>query len=197
MLNLKAPALWLLICIIGLPQLSETVYTPSLPQIAHALSVEEHWVEFTLTIYLLGFAIGTIFWGYSSDRFGRKPCLLSGLLIYCISCLGCYLSTSIETLMLARFIQALGGSAGSVLVQAICREAFSAHDRGRVFSTIGSALPLAPAIGPIIGGLITQTFDWSSIFLFLLGAGFLILSLCRTNLPETNVNKGKRNFQFL
>ncbi|AIK97013.1 Bcr/CflA subfamily drug resistance transporter [Candidatus Paracaedibacter acanthamoebae] len=197
MLNLKAPALWLLVFIIGLPQLSETVYSPALPQIAQALRVEEHWVEFTLTIYLVGFAVGTILWGYISDRLGRKPCLLSGLLIYCVGCLGCYLSTSIEALMLARFVQALGGSTGSVLGQAICREAFAASERGHVFATIGSALSLAPAIGPIIGGMISQKFDWSSIFLVLLGAGFLILTLCWIKLPETNLTKGKKDVSIL
>ncbi len=109
------PALWLIILIVGLPLLSETVYTPSLPDIAHALSVSDSLAEYTLTIYLFGFALGTLIWGKLSDKWGRKPCLVAGLNIYLIGCLGCYLSDTIFWLMVSRFIQAFGGSVGSVL----------------------------------------------------------------------------------
>lgn len=196
MISKKLPALWLLVLIVGLPQLSETVYTPALPEIAQALNTPDSWVEFTLTIYLLGFAFGTLSWGYLSDRFGRKPCLLSGLLLYILGCLGCFFANSIEALLCARFIQALGGSTGSVLGQAICREAFSGTQRGRVFATIGSALSLAPAIGPVLGGTITQYFGWATIFLVLIGFGFLIFALVTHKLPETNQTKGKKDISI-
>ena len=76
----KLPGLWLIVLLVGLPQLSETVYTPSLPEIAYAMKASESMVEYTLTIYLFGFAIGTLFFGKISDRFGRKPCLLAGVI---------------------------------------------------------------------------------------------------------------------
>lgn len=196
MSTLLPPALWLLVLIVGLPQLSETVYSPALPQIAHVLHVDKHWVEFTLTIYLMGFSIGTLVWGYISDRIGRKPCLILGLLIYSLGCLGCFASTSITALMVARFFQALGGSTGSVLGQAICRESFSGANRGYVFATIGSALSLSPAIGPVIGGLITQQTNWPAIFIFLLGLGMIVLVLCVVKLPETNLNTGRKDISL-
>lgn len=182
--NLK-PTLWLIILIIGLPQLSETVYTPSLPDIAQSLAVSANMVEYTLSIYLLGFAVGVLFWGRFSDKVGRKPSLIAGLSIYLLGCAGCYFADSIYPLMLARFIQAFGGSTGSVIGQTIARDAFESHERGRTFATIGVALAFAPAIGPVIGGYTDHFFGWSAVFLVLIAIGsYILLKVCR-ELPET------------
>jgi DHA1 family bicyclomycin/chloramphenicol resistance-like MFS transporter len=180
------PSLWFLVMVVGLPLFSETLYTPSLPDIAKTLAVSDSWVEYTLTIYLFAFAIGTLFWGRLSDRLGRKPCLLMGLFIYILGCIGCFASDSIEMLMLSRFIQAFGGSTGSVLGQAICRDAFQGITCGKAYSTIGSSLAFAPAIGPFIGGLMDQTFGWPSLFLLLSGLGIMVWLATYAHLTETH-----------
>ena len=81
---LQRPSLWLIILIVALPQLSETIYTPSLPDIAHALRTSDSMVEYTLTIFLFGFAVGVLLWGNLSDRIGRRPALLMGIGIYLV-----------------------------------------------------------------------------------------------------------------
>ncbi|MBL3285326.1 MFS transporter N-terminal domain protein [Rickettsiales endosymbiont of Paramecium tredecaurelia] len=149
MTHVLLPAIWLIVLIASLPQLSETVYTPSLPDIARHLNASEAMVEYTLTIYLFGFALGTLFWGRVSDRLGRKPCIIAGLLLFIIGCTGCYFSNSITSLMISRLIQAFGGSIGSVLGQAVCRDAFHGAALGRVYSLMGSTLALFPALGPL------------------------------------------------
>jgi len=180
------PAIWLIVFIVGLPQLSETVYTPSLPEIATGLNTAESLVEYTLTIYLFGFAIGTLFWGKISDKFGRKPCIVAGLCIFILGCIGCYNAYSIDILMFSRFIQAFGGSTGSVLGQAVCRDAFHGPSLGKVYALIGSRLAVFPAIGPMIGGFITEHFEWYNIFLFLMVVAVLLLIIVIKYLPETH-----------
>lgn len=180
-----APALWLLVLIIALPQISETIYTPSLPDIARCLFVECSAVEHTLTIYLFGFAVGVGLWGNVSDHFGRKPILLLGFALYVLACVGCYFSNSIESLLLFRFLQSFGGSVGSVLGQAISRDAFALHERGRVFSIIGIAMSFSPALGPLIGGYLDQYFGWKSVFAFLCLTGLTVGLLAKFHLTET------------
>jgi DHA1 family bicyclomycin/chloramphenicol resistance-like MFS transporter len=186
MKSIALPPVWLIILLVGLSQLSETVYSPSLPDIADALQTSNSMVEYTLTIYLFAFGIGTLFWGKLSDSIGRKKGVIAGLIIYIFGCIGCYLSTSIEMLMLARFIQAFGGSIGSVLAQAICRDAFHGPQLGKVYSIIGSALALFPAIGPIIGGGIAEFAHWPIIFIFLTLCGIILTFTSIFFLPETH-----------
>jgi len=181
------PAVWLLILLIALPQISETAYAPSLPDIANYMSVSESIAEYTLTVFLLGFALGTLFWGKVSDRFGRRPCMLISLCIFAFGCVGCYFSSSIEMLLTFRFIQAFGGSTGSVLGQAICRDAFHGSQRGKVFSTVGSLIAFSPAIGAALGGMIDQLFGWTAIFVFLIIASLLTLIVTCIYLPETHI----------
>lgn len=195
--HVKLPALWLIALIVGLPILSETVYAPSLPEIAHSLSVSDSMVEYTLTIYLFAFAVGTLCWGKVSDSWGRKPVLLFGLGIYILGSLGCFLSTSIEGLMMSRFIQAFGGSTGSVLGQAICRDAFQGAALGRVYSSIGSAMAVFPAIGPVIGGVISQNFDWPMIFIFLILSGTIVLGCVMTQLFETHSSPNRQSIPII
>lgn len=192
MKNVILPAIWLIVLIVGLPQLSETIYTPSLPDIAKDLMTSESSVEFTLTIYLFGFSVGTLFWGKLSDKFGRKSCVLWGLFVFILGCIGCYFSQSISALMFSRFIQAFGGSIGSVLGQAICRDAFHGPALGRVYSTVGSSLALFPAVGPIIGGVIAEHWGWSNIFLCLIAFSVVLSVLIFYLLPETHHKESRQ-----
>jgi MFS family permease len=95
------------------------------------------------------------------------------------------MSDSLYLLMISRFVQGFGGSIGSVLAQAICRDAFSGPALGKAYSSIVGALAFFPAVGPIIGGIIIQKFNWPMIFIFLVFCGVLIFLITVKKLPET------------
>ena len=104
--------------------LTTDMYLPSLPDIARQLNGSTAQVQFTISAYLIGFAVGQIFYGPVSDRHGRKPVLMAAIALYCVASLTCALSTSIEMLIVARAFQALGGGGGIVLTRAIVRDIY-------------------------------------------------------------------------
>lgn len=179
------PSLVLLICLLGFPQISETIYTPSLPDLARALSVDMHIAEFTLSVYFIGFAIGVFGLGILADILGRRRSLLIGLLVYILGSLGCQFSSSITALLLFRLIQALGASAGSVITLTMMREVYTGQEKIRAFAIASAALSLSPALGPVIGGFLDQYWGWRSNFSFLVGMGILLTGWCSLRLAET------------
>lgn len=191
------PPLWIICLIAGLPQLSESVYTPSLPDISDSLNVSHAYVEYTLTIYLAAFAIGTLFWGWISDRLGRKKCIIFGMVVFIFGSIGCYFADSFILLMAFRFVQGFGVSIGSVLGQAVCRDSFRGADLSGVYTTLVSALSVFPAIGPMVGGFIVQYYIWNKIFLFLAIAALLLFVVVVFYLPETHHSENRSKVSLL
>jgi DHA1 family bicyclomycin/chloramphenicol resistance-like MFS transporter len=171
--------------LVALGPLATDMYLPSLPGLAGEFSTSSGQVQLTLSLFLAGFALAQIVYGPLSDRFGRKPMLLVGLVLFVLASIACALAESIEMLILARFIQALGGSAGPVLGRAMVRDIHGPRESARVLSHIGSAMALAPAFAPILGGYMSVYLGWSSIFWFLaliglFGAALLVLAIEET-----------------
>ena len=175
----------LLAALSAIGPLTTDMYLPSLPDIALRLDASTPQVQFTISAYLIGFAIGQIFYGPISDRHGRKPVLLAAMGLYCLATLACAVSTSIEMLITARALQGLGGSGGIVLARAIVRDLYSGRRAGRELSLIGSVMALAPVFAPIVGGLMQSGFGWRSVFFVLVAAGISGAGLVWLLLPET------------
>ena len=175
----------LLAALSAIGPLTTDMYLPSLPDIAWQLDASTPQVQFTISAYLIGFAIGQIFYGPVSDRHGRKPVLLAAIALYCVASLVCALSTSIEMLIVARGFQALGGSGGIVLTRAIVRDIYSGARAGRELSLIASVMALAPVLAPIVGGVLQTGFGWRAVFLTLVAAGLAGVIVVWMLLPET------------
>ncbi|MGA8748315.1 MAG: multidrug effflux MFS transporter [Pseudolabrys sp.] len=175
----------LLAALSAIGPLTTDMYLPSLPDIAWQLDASTPQVQFTISAYLIGFAIGQIFYGPVSDRHGRKPVLLAAIALYCVASLVCALSTSIEMLIVARGVQALGGSGGIVLTRAIVRDIYSGPRAGRELSLIASVMALAPVLAPIVGGVLQTGFGWRAVFLTLVAAGLVGVIVVWMLLPET------------
>src|SRR5450755_3202398 len=175
----------LLAALSAIGPLTTDMYLPSLPDIARLLSASTAQVQLTISAYLVGFAIGQILYGPLADRHGRKPVLLAAMGLYSVASLACVLSTSIEMLIVARFVQALGGCGGIVLARAIVRDLYSGARAGRELSMMGSVMALAPVLAPLAGGLLQTGFGWRSIFVTLVAAGVTGAGVVWLLLPET------------
>ena len=191
MSNIVVP-IWYLVLAGILPQISEAIYSPALPAVASDLHTTASMMQYTLSIFLLGFGAGVLFWGRLSDYIGRKPAMIMGMAIFAVASLGCYFSGDIYTLLGCRFFQSFGGATGSVLGQAICRDAFKGAAKGRVFASISAAMSLSPALGPLIGGLTVDYVGWRVIFLFFVVGGLLASVLGMRVLPETHAHLARR-----
>ena len=165
--------------------LTTDMYLPSLPDIARQLGASTAQVQLTISAYLIGFAVGQVFYGPVSDRHGRKPVLLAAVALYCAASLACALSTSIEMLIAARAMQALGGSGGIVLARAIVRDLYSGARAGRELSLIGAVMALAPVLAPLLGGVLQTGFGWRSVFFTLVGGALIGVAIVLPLLPET------------
>ena len=175
----------LLAALSAIGPLTTDMYLPSLPDIARLLGASTAQTQLTVSSYLVGFAVGQIFYGPLADRHGRKPVLLGAMALYCVASLACALSTSIEMLIAARALQALGGSGGIVLARAIVRDLYSGARAGRELSLIGAVMALAPVLAPLIGGVLQTAFGWRSVFFTLVGGG---LARCRDRLAAAAGN---------
>ncbi len=175
----------LLAALTAIGPLSTDMYMPSLPDIARTLTASTAQVQLTLSTYLVGFAVGQIVYGPISDRHGRKPVLLAALGLFAAATLFCALSTSIDMLIGARFLQALGGSGCIMVARAIVRDLYAGPRAGRELSVMGSAMALAPVIAPVVGGILQTAFGWRSNFVALLVVGIAGVATIWLVLPET------------
>lgn len=168
----------LLTVLVALGQISNSVYIPSMPALVMALDTDMARVNLTFTVFLAGFAVSQVVYGPLSDRFGRRRVLLGGLVLYFVASVGCAVSSTIETLIAARFAQAVGACAGPVMAYAIVRDVYEREYAARVLAYIGVAFAISPAIMPIIGGYLQAWFGWRANFLFLSAvAGSVLLAV--------------------
>ncbi|WP_438849825.1 multidrug effflux MFS transporter [Enterococcus sp. AZ048] len=172
----------------GFPQISETIYTPSLMDIAVSYRITLNLAQMTISIYFLAFALGVFFWGISSDYIGRRKAMNSGIFVYILGSLICFNSGNITLFFIGRFIQAFGASTGSVTTQTILRDNYQGNERHQLFAKISAALAFSPAIGPLVGGFLGQYSGFRSVFLFLILMGVILLYWSLKNLPETKAD---------
>ena len=160
-------------------------YLPSFPSIQEELGVGPASMAQTLSFYLLAFATTTLFWGPVSDAFGRRRAVAASLLVYVATSLGCALAPDFATLLVFRVLQGLAASAGVVIGRAMIRDVHAGPKAQRAMSSVMLLFALAPALAPIVGGLLQDAFGWRSVFYFLAAYGVAALALVRFAMPET------------
>jgi DHA1 family bicyclomycin/chloramphenicol resistance-like MFS transporter len=160
-------------------------YLPSFPTLARAFSTDVEHVQLSLAAYFAGLAIGQLAYGPLADRFGRRKPLLVGVMLFSLASLACALAPSLEWLIAARFVQALGGCAGMVVSRAVVRDLCDPISSAKVFSQLMLVMGLAPILAPLAGGLLLSTLGWPSIFICLTLFSFICLLAVAWWLPET------------
>lgn len=181
----------LLGAIIALAPLSIDLYLPSLPTIQQTLGGDAAQAQLTLSTYFLGLALGQLIYGPVSDRIGRRKPLYFGLALYAIAALGCAFATNIDSLIALRFLQALGGCAGMVIVRAVVRDLYTQQEMARVLSMLLLVMGIAPILAPVIGSWIFVAFGWQTVFGVLAVYGLGCLFMAAKYLPETLATPGE------
>ena len=160
-------------------------YLPAFPAMAQAFATDEKHVQTTLAAYFLGLSIGQLAYGPVADRFGRRKPLLFGVALFTLASLACAYAPNLDTLVLARFVQALGGCAGMVLSRAIVSDKCDPVASAKVFSQLMLVMGLAPILAPMLGGVLVNLAGWQSIFLVLSLFSAACLLAVSLGLPES------------
>lgn len=156
--------------------LSTDIYLPALPAMTSYFSVPQSIVNLTLILFFVFFALGTLFWGPFSDKYGRKPILLIGLIMYVIASVLCAASLSVYLLILFRALQAFGGSAASVVATAIVKDVYSGKKRESVLALVQSMVVISPACAPVLGAVLLRVTSWRGVFLVQMIIGCVALA---------------------
>jgi len=172
--------LFFLVIISAFPPLTTDLYLPALPQMVEILNTTQSMVNLTLSSYFVVYACGLLFWGPLSEKFGRKPIMLTGIGIYVLASLLCGVATNIEMLIASRVLQAFGGSAVTVIATAIVKDLYDGKEREKIMATIMSLVIIAPMIAPVLGAFLLKIGSWHMMFfvLALFGCFSGILALC-------------------
>lgn len=186
-----SPPLWLLTLITFSGTLAMHVFVPALPQAAHDLGSSIGGMQMTMSVYILGLAVGQLAYGPLSDRFGRRPVLMAGLVLYALAGLAAAFVPDVHSLIVARLLQALGGCAGMVIGRAILRDTALPQEAARRLAVMNLMVAIGPGAAPLLGSALAGSLGWRSIFLGLAALGVVNLAFAARLLPETRAEAAR------
>ena len=175
----------LLAALMALGQFATNVYLPSLPAIRDEFASTDTLAQLTLTAYLVSFAVMQLFYGPVSDRFGRRPLLIYGTLVFAFGSVVCMLAPGMDVLILGRVVQAVGGAASLVVARAVVRDSFEGDQLQRVMALVSIFFALVPGLSPFVGGIIEAYAGWRWIFVLTGVAGLVVFLWMLRRIPET------------
>jgi len=175
----------LVLMLVILPVVTMDLQLAAMPDIGRAFNAPVSAVQATLSAFAGVFGLLQLVYGPLSDRLGRKPIIVGGMLLFGLASVGAVLSTSIEMLTAMRMLQAVGATAGPVLGRAAIRDVHGARGAARMLGYVMGAFGLFAIIGPFLGGVLVDAFDWRAAFIGMAGFGFSAALSCWLLFPET------------
>lgn len=154
------------------------MYLPTLPSMAEIFNTTPSLVQLGLATSMLGLAVGQVFFGPLSDKYGRRPVLMSAMILFAVSTVVSIYSPTIEFFNLCRFVQGLGGAGGIVLSRSISTDCYSGRELAKILAIIGAVNGIAPVTAPVVGGLVAEAVGWQGIFWILFAIGLILLAMC-------------------
>ncbi len=179
------PPLGLLFALSAVAPVGFSVVVTSLPAVGDAFLAGNHEVFLVMSLFMLVFGAMQLVLGPLSDRFGRRPVLLVGLALFTSASLGCALAKSLDALIVARCVQALGGCAALAIPRAIVRDCHTGVEGARAMTVLAMVQSIVPAVAPLLGGLLVAAAGWTAVFWFCAGYGLATLAWAALSLPET------------
>ena len=180
------PSLALLAVLATTPSLASNILLPSLPAIRSEFDTTTTTVQLTISVFFAGLAFGQILMGSLSDRFGRRPVILVGVVLFVVGCALASFANSIGMLLVARLLQALGGGAGAAISRAVVRDSYPRDRSAAVMGYLMMAISVGPLLGPALGGIIEDHFGWRVGFETLTAVFCAVFALVWFGLEETN-----------
>ncbi|KQV70378.1 multidrug effflux MFS transporter [Rhizobium sp. Root1220] len=172
------------------------MYLPALPTIGQDLHADNSVTQLTLLAFFISFALAQLLYGPISDIWGRKVPLYLGIGIFALASIGCALATNIETLIVFRFIQGIGGAAGMVVPRAIVRDMHTGVQAARLMSLLMLVFSISPILAPLTGSAVIQFYGWRGVFWAVMIAAFIGLVLLATQLDETRTQQDRAGSSF-
>lgn len=176
--------------------LASDVYVPAMPAMATEFGIARWQMPQTVSIYLIVLAVAQLICGPLSERWGRKPVLVAGILVYIVSSIGCAFVAGFTGFLLWRMLQGAGAAAGLVIGRAVIADTCDKKASAKVYNIVYPLVLLSPALAPAIGAHLAARFGWRADFLFVAAFGALALVLTWTLLPETRRATGIADTPF-
>jgi len=182
-----------LVAISALGATSTQMFLPALPAMQSSFGVPSATAQLTLSAAMFAMAFSQVIYGPWSDRIGRKPVLFFGLILYVIGTVVCLSAGNVQIMIFGRILQACGGGVGAVLAGAIAVDKYGSKNAAPVISMVAAVMAIGPMLAPSVGGILTDSIGWRSVFVVMLGLGIVVLLVAKLLLPETRRQNQNEN----
>ncbi|WP_163922751.1 purine nucleoside transporter PunC [Photobacterium sp. Alg240-V54] len=176
-------------CLSMLGFLATDMYLPSFETIRADFATTQSLIGLSLSVFLLGMALGQVIYGPLSDRVGRIKVLVGGMVLFSLASIACSFAPNIEVFLAARFVQALGACSATVIWQAVVVDRYDGKVSERVFATIMPLVALSPALAPLLGAMLEHQLGWRSIFIALVGFGAVLAIMTLKESESANLSQ--------